>query len=96
MIGLPTGKQPDRYDRLIERVTEDMDMYGPGSDEYQLLLGQLERLEELRLKNKPKPISRDTLLTVGGNLAGVLIMVAYEQHHVVTSKAVGLFIRPKS
>jgi hypothetical protein len=32
---------------------------------------------------------------VAGNLAGILIMVAYEQKHVVTSNAKQMFLRTR-
>jgi hypothetical protein len=35
-------------------------------------------------------------MVVLGNLLGILIIVAYEEKHVITSKAMPLFIRPKN
>lgn len=85
----------EALDSLITRVVEDMEMYGPGSEEYNTLLSQYERLVRLKAENKPQRISRDTMLIVGGNIVGILIVVIYEHSHVVTSKAFGNILKPK-
>ena len=80
-------------DCLIERVTDDMEMFGPTSEEYTKLLDYLERLTKLRDEKTPKPVSRDTIVLVAGNILGILAIVAYEQKHVMTSKALPIFVR---
>jgi len=47
------------------------------------------------LKEHREPISRDTIALIAGNLMGILLIVAYEQKHVITSKGFGQVIRPK-
>lgn len=72
-------------DTLIERCVSDMESHNTDSEEYQNLLTRLERLS--KLKQKREPINYDTLITVAGHLAGVLLIIMYEQKHVMTSKA---------
>ena len=87
-------EEPTPVDELIEAVLEEMRTYGPAAPEYESLMTKLERLYEVKAKNKPKPISRDTLAIVAGNLLGILLIVAYEQKHVLSSKGMTQIIRP--
>jgi hypothetical protein len=47
---------------------------------------------ELQEKSKTR-VSPDTLLIVGGNLIGIVLILGYEHLHVVTSKALGFVLR---
>ena len=87
-------EEPTPVDELIEAVLEEMRTYGPAAPEYPALMSHLERLYEVKAINKPKPISRDTLAIVAGNLLGILLIVAYEQKHVLSSKGMTQIIRP--
>jgi len=83
------------FDKQIDLVLKEMHLLKLGSEEYLTLLGCLERLNDLRLKEHREPISRDTIALIAGNLMGILLIVAYEQKHVITSKGFGQVIRPK-
>lgn len=78
---------------LIQRVVDDMAMFGPTSEEYPQLLENLERLTKLKDGEKPERVSRDTIAVVAGNIIGILVIVAYEQKHVMTSKAFMTFVK---
>ena len=83
-------------DEPIERILAEMQTYGPDSPEYEKLVRYLERLKEVKANERQHfVVSPDTIALVLGNLAGILIIVAYEQKHVMTSKAMG-FIKPKA
>lgn len=96
MLGKKPSAREEALDTLIERVTDDMELFGPTHEEYPQLLNELERLTKLREGEKPKPVSNDTLAIIAGNLIGVVLIVAYEQKHVMTSKAFGTLLRPKT
>jgi hypothetical protein len=81
----------DLLEGLITEIVRRMEAVPEDSDEYETLLSRLERLHKLREGNKPKRVSRDTLATIAGNLAGILVIVMYEQKHVMTSKAFTIF-----
>lgn len=81
---------------LIDSVMNDMASYGPDSPEYPALVEHLQRLNELKTKDRPKRISPDTMALVAGNLIGILIIVAYEQKHVMTSKSLNFIMKPKT
>jgi len=83
-------------DGAIDKLKLELETYGPGDQEWDAHLTQLERVIDLRGKTTPcRRFSRDTLLMVGGNLLGILIIVGYEHTHVMVSKASGFIIRPK-
>lgn len=84
------------YDAQIERVLSDMEMFGPESEEYPKLLAHLKALHAMKAEEKPKfRISPDTLAIVGGNLLGILIIVAYEQTHPMVSKGLN-YVKPQT
>lgn len=82
-------------DRQIKAVLDKMQAVGVLHEEYPKLMTHLERLYELKAKERLDPVSRDTMATIAGNLIGILLIVAYEQKHVMTSRAFTQIIRPK-
>lgn len=82
------------YDEQIEMVLTEMRMHGPDSEEYPKLIRHLKELQELKAKPKFR-INPDTLLIVGGNLLGILIIVAYEQTHPMVSKGLN-YVKPQT
>jgi hypothetical protein len=79
----------------IDRVLSEMEEHGPDAPEYPNLLSYLERLIALKRGNANSRVSPDTMMTVAGNLLGILIIVAYEQKHVMSSKGLGFILKPK-
>jgi len=94
MIG-PFRKEEDHsLDAPIDAVLNEIQLYAPDTEEFANILGHLERLYRLKGENNPKDrLSRDTVAIVLGNLAGILVVVAYEQRHVMTSKAFGFTLK---
>jgi hypothetical protein len=83
-------------DSLIDAVLEEMHAKGVYSDDYPDLMRKLEKLYKLKTKDRRPTVSPDTLALIAGNLLGILVIVAYEQKHVMTSKAMTQIIRPKT
>jgi hypothetical protein len=88
-------RKPSILDEPIERVLNEMNTYGPDSPEYAALVDHLERLNRMKASNVPNRPSPDAVLIVAGNLLGILIIVAYEQKHVMVSKALGFVMKTK-
>ena len=82
-------------DWQIDAILDEMQSIGVYSPEYPTMITYLERLKEAKTKTRRAPVNRDTLVIVGGNLLGILLIVAYEQKHVMTSKGFGQILRPK-
>lgn len=87
---------PDDYDKLTKKLFEEFETYQVQDDEFGKTLAYLERVDALKEKKKPSAVSRDTVWVVVGNIVGILAIVAYEQRHVMTSKAFGTIITPRS
>mgnify|MGYP003591950604 CR=1 FL=1 len=82
------------FEDAIERLLLEMNEYDPDSDTYQNALASLERVSRVKCETKKTRVSADTIALVLGNLLGILIIVGYEQTHVITSKGLG-FIKYK-
>lgn len=83
-------------DKEIECVLSAMNEEGVDSDKYPKLMGYLERLNKLKAETpRREPVSWDTVAMIFGNLAGILVIVAYEQKHVMTSKGFSQILRPR-
>jgi hypothetical protein len=74
-------------DQTIQMLEDDMRSMSGDSEEYATCLNRLERLYKLKEKHSKRGFNPDTLLIVGGNLLGIIIIVAYEHSHVIGSKA---------
>jgi hypothetical protein len=83
-------------DVQIERILDEMSSIDVSDEEYPQLITRLEQLYKLKDKQRPSRVSRDTLWTVAGNLFGILLIVAFERTHVMTSKGFNQIIRPRS
>lgn len=87
------------HQRMIEgeyvRVLAELSMHQPDSAEYAKLLGNADRVRGMMEIRKPSPVSRETLLTVGANILGILLIIKHEDVNVITSKALGFVIRVK-
>lgn len=87
-------KPTDPLDKAIEDLLYQMSTYDGFTDEYVIMADQLTKFYAIKEKKNDR-VSLDTLATVGGNLAGILLIVNYEQANVLTSKALSLLLRTK-
>jgi hypothetical protein len=65
----------------------------PGSDEHIATIDTIEKLMNLRHNTSEKTLSPDVLVTVGGHLAGILIIVGYERMNAMTSRALNFVMK---
>lgn len=89
------SEMPTPVDGLIDAVIEELHKSMNNPERYSALLEHLDRLNGIKAKQRRTPMSRDTMAIVAGNLLGILIIVAYENKHVMTSKGFTQIIRPK-
>jgi hypothetical protein len=81
-------------DEAIQRVHDRMKYEEIDSEEYATLLQRLDKLHSIKEANT-KRISPDTLLIVGGNLLGIVLILGYERVNVVASKALSFVMKSK-
>ena len=88
-------EKPSILDEPIAKVLTEMNMYDPHADEWTHLMGYLERLGHLKAEEQRRRGSPDTMAIVAGNLLGILVIVAYEQKHVMVSKGMNFILKTK-
>lgn len=76
-------------DKLHDEILE-MDEKDPTLE---AKMNRLEKLYEIKSAVDKGKISKDTLVVVGGNLLGILLVLNFEKLGIVTSKAFGLVIK---
>ena len=95
MFGREATTEDVELDAAILRLLRDMDTYGPDSPEYTTMLEHLTKLTDVRREKKRAKISLDTVIQSAAGLLGIVAIVAYEQKHVMASKAMTLLGRTK-
>jgi hypothetical protein len=84
----------ESIEREIASVLDQMETIGVMDERYPIMIGHLEKLNDIKTKNRSQ-INLDTLALIGGNLLGIILIIAYEQKHVITSKGLSQIIRPR-
>jgi len=87
----------ESLDDVMRKLFVRLSEIEPDTEDYNRTLTHLERVTELRKSQQTKwrRVSPDMLLQVAGSLLGIVAIVAYEQKHVMASKATGFIHRPK-
>lgn len=78
-----------KLEAVIVCILDAMIEYGPESPEYPALLDHLQKLTALRQPTVAQPLNWNSMALVAGNIFGILVIVAYEHTHAMTSKALG-------
>jgi hypothetical protein len=91
---LPKDKESKTIEGQIDIVLAKMDEVGVDAPEYDVMMNHLDRLTEINTRNRRR-ISPDTLVLVAGNLFGIILIIAFEEKHVITSRGLNLLVRPK-
>jgi hypothetical protein len=90
-------KEIPKHQRMLDdelvRILAVLSVHPADSEEYAKLMKSAERVHALMDIQKPSPLSRETLLTVGANILGILLIIKHEDVNVITSKALGFVIR---
>jgi hypothetical protein len=86
--------QPSTLDQLIERYEKAM-LDVPATDpSYPTMTDQLTKLYKIKETEKSsRRVDANTLAIIGGNLAGILLVINAERLHVITTKAASMAFR---
>jgi hypothetical protein len=79
----------------LDRTLRELNNHPIGSDEYVRTMDAVIKLHKLREEEKPKSVSKDTLLIVSANLLGILLILQYEHLHPITTKAMSFVLKPR-
>ena len=82
-------KTPTKLEKAIDALIEELDTVTGDSDEYTKMTENLVKLTKIASEKTKITISPDAVLAIAGNLAGILLILNYEQINVVASKALG-------
>lgn len=93
MIKLTKKDKRTNLEKEIDNLLELMRLESPGSNEYRAILDDLERLYKAKSLEKDRDVSPDTIAIVAGNLAGILLILKYEELNVITSKALSFVLK---
>lgn len=88
---LARNTKTDDLDEIIQRLHNYILTLQPNDAEYAAQMEHLTKLHAIKEKNSSsRRVSPDAWVTLGGSLAGVLLVVGYEHAHALTSKGLGL------
>ena len=92
-----TKEERPGLDQAIDLALAKLQEHEPDSDEYAKITDQLERLYKLQVPTAEpaKPLSKDAVFAVAGNIIGIGMILGYERAHIITSKALGFVIKSK-
>lgn len=76
-------KTDTEIDKQIAVVFKAMDNVHVVSNEYLRMMMLLERLTKLKTEKRRQPVNWDTVVNLTGNVGLSLVVVAYEQKHVI-------------
>jgi hypothetical protein len=82
-------------DRSITAAINELNNSEIGSEKYVTILDQIVKLREMKEAEKPSRVKPDTWALIGANIAGIILILNYENAHVITSKAMNLVQTPR-
>jgi len=80
------SKEKSGLETAIDELIAELRGHEAHTDEYAACAERLETLYNLKDVDKPERIKPDTLIIVGGNIVVALMIIAFEQKNIVTSK----------
>lgn len=86
----------NELDKAIISSLKELDNIESKSEEYGVVVDRITKLHKLKAEQAIKPPSMDTVLIVGANLLGILWVTRYERENVITSKALGFVMKPRT
>jgi hypothetical protein len=79
--------EPSALELVITNLLDEMQLTSCDSEEYSKMVAHLTKLYSLKEQDTPKRVSPETWAMIGGNLAGIMLILQHERFHVITSKA---------
>lgn len=89
------AREPSELDKIYDDACRELNKLTVGSSEYGKTLEMVTMLHKMKQEEKPSSVSKDTLLLVGANLLGIILIIRHEHVNVITSRAINWIIKPK-
>ena len=84
----------DCIEEELQEAISQMENYDAGSDEYYNAAKSIsELMKSINTREDGKWYHNGTLLVVGGNILGVIMILTFEKANVITSKAFNYLIK---
>lgn len=80
-------RKPNKINARIDEVLDRMETGDPSSPEYEAMVKNVETLSRVKNSNK---LSKDAIFAGAVNIAGICLVLFWEEGHVVAKKAWGL------
>jgi hypothetical protein len=80
-------------DQAIMDVFCDLKNVSSEHEDYTTSMKHLSELYKIKEHTAPKTLSPDVMLTAGANIVGILLILHFEQTHVIASKALGFVLK---
>ena len=90
-----TPSEKSGLEEVIDAVQDRLLKEDPPSDEFAKTVDQLDKLYKIKTSSREDRVSKDVLLTVVANLAGIGMILGYERANVVASKALGFVLKSR-
>ena len=89
-------KNEEDPDPVMEKVLTDLREYDTSSPEFATNMDYLERLTKLKTDTRRKlKVSPDTMFQGLVTFGSILLIIGYEQHHPLTTKAMN-YVKPNN
>lgn len=85
--------EPTDLETEIARLFVILKDNEPGTTRYDEVSDQIAKLYKLKEVDSKSAVSKDVMVGAATNLAGILLILSYEQAHVITSKAALGFVK---
>jgi hypothetical protein len=84
-----------KLDLAIDVLLGEMLDPGYAADDWAKMIEQLTKLYKLKEQDSRSRPSADTLLIVGANIVGIILIIGHERASIITTKALGFIMRLK-
>jgi hypothetical protein len=88
-------REPSSVELEVERALRELKNHPIGSEDYNKTLDSIVVLHRMKEEEKPSTVSRDTLVIVGTNLLGILMIIQHERVDIASRAAMNLLMKPR-
>ncbi len=82
---------------MISELVSTMAGYDATDEDYSRMASNLRTLLEAKaMEPKPERISLNTVAVVAGNLLGIAMILIFERKNVISTKSLGLLMKPRT